>query len=138
MGNIRGNYKTKQREVIFNFLVENKERHVTIDEIVNYIKSLNLSVGKTTVYRYIDELEEKGVVRKYIVDKSSISCYQYIDSSNQCQNHFHLKCKKCGQLYHLDCDYLHDIDNHVLKNHGFMIDDSRTVFYGTCKKCLNK
>ncbi len=30
------------------------------------------------------------------------------------------------------------VKNHLCDNHGFEIDSSKTVFYGTCKKCLKK
>ena len=62
----------------------------------------------------------------------------YIDEEGKCQNHFHFKCKVCGELYHLDCSFLNTVKNHLCDNHGFEIDSSKTVFYGTCKKCLKK
>ena len=36
--NNRGKYKTKQRELILDYLVDNKDRHVTVDEIIDYTK----------------------------------------------------------------------------------------------------
>ena len=88
----RGKYKTKQRELIFKFLVDNKNRHVTVDEIIEYTRKVDSPVGKTTAYRYMDELEQKGIIRKYIIEKGICACYQYIDKNQECQNHFHLKC----------------------------------------------
>ena len=134
----RGKYKTKQRELIFKFLVDNKNRHVTVDEIIEYTRKVDSPVGKTTAYRYMDELEQKGIIRKYIIEKGICACYQYIDKNQDCQNHFHLKCKVCGKLYHLDCSFLNDLKMHLCEDHGFEIDSSKTVFYGTCKECLNK
>lgn len=136
--NDKKNYKTKQRELIYEFLVRNKNRHVTVEEIINYTKTTDLKVGKTTVYRYIDELEKKGKLRKYIIEQGISACYQYIDEEQECHTHFHLKCKVCGELYHLDCNFLNDIKTHLCEDHGFNIDSSKTVFYGTCKNCLIK
>lgn len=136
--NNRGKYKTKQRELILDYLVDNKNRHVTVDEIIDYTKQSGSPVGKTTAYRYIDELEQKGIIRKYTIEKGICACYQYIDKEQKCQNHFHFKCKVCGELYHLDCNFLNTVKDHLCDNHGFEIDSSKTVFYGTCKKCLNK
>ena len=136
--NNRGKYRTKQRELIFEFLVDNKNRHVIVDEIIEYTKKLGSPVGKTTAYRYIDELEQRGIIRKYIIGNGVSACYQYVDKDGDCQNHFHLKCKVCGELYHLDCSFLNYVKNHLSEDHGFEIDSSKTVFYGTCKKCLSK
>ena len=38
--NSRGKYRTKQREVILNYLIENKNRHVTVDEIIDHTKAV--------------------------------------------------------------------------------------------------
>ena len=129
--NSRGKYRTKQREVILNYLIKNKNRHVTVDEIIDHTKEMGSPVGKTTAYRYIDELEQKGIIRKYTIEKGICACYQYIDEEGKCQNHFHFKCKVCGELYHLDCSFLNTVKNHLCDNHGFEIDSSKTVFYGT-------
>ncbi len=136
--NSKRNYKTKQRELIYKFLINNKNRHVTVEEIIDYTKTTDSPVGKTTAYRYIDELERKGRIRKYIVEKGISACYQYVDEDGECHNHFHLKCKDCGELIHLDCGFLNDIKIHLFEGHNFDIDSSKTVFYGTCKKCLKK
>lgn len=136
--NSRGKYKTKQREIILEYLMNNKNKHVTIDEIIDYTKQVESPVGKTTAYRYIDELEQKGIIRKYTIEKGMSACYQYIDENDKCKNHFHFKCKFCGNLYHLDCDFLNTVKSHLCNEHGFEIDSSKTVFYGVCKKCLEK
>ena len=82
--NNRGKYKTKQRELILDYLVDNKDRHVTVDEIIDYTKESGSPVGKTTAYRYIDELEQKGIIRKYTIEKGICACYQYIDKEEKC------------------------------------------------------
>ena len=43
-------YKTKQKEIILNFFIENKNKHLTASDIVKYINSNEETVGMTTVY----------------------------------------------------------------------------------------
>ena len=43
--NSRGKYRTKQREVILNYLIKNKNRHVTVDEIIDHTKEMGSPVG---------------------------------------------------------------------------------------------
>lgn len=128
-------YKTKQKEIILSFFIENKDKHLTASDIVNHINSIGENVGTATVYRYLDKLVSNGVIRKYFLDDKTGACYQYIDNTENCKNHFHLKCIKCGALLHLDCSYMQSIENHVLSHHEFEIDNSRTVLYGRCKNC---
>lgn len=128
-------YKTKQKEIILSFFIENKDKHLTVSDIVNHINSIGENVGTATVYRYLDKLVSNGVIRKYFLDDKTGACYQYIDNTENCKNHFHLKCIKCGALLHLDCSHMQSIENHVLSHHEFEIDNSRTVLYGRCKNC---
>jgi Fur family ferric uptake transcriptional regulator len=36
----------------------------------------------------------------------------------------------------MDCEFLEEIEGHLLHKHDFQINLFKTVFYGTCKKCL--
>lgn len=131
-------YKTKQKEIILNFFIENKNKHLTASDIVKYINSNEETVGMTTVYRYLDKLVSAGIIRKYFLDDKSGACYQYIDDNSKCHEHFHLKCIQCGALFHIDCSYMQSLDEHIMEHHGFKIDNSRTVLYGICKYCYEK
>jgi len=128
-------YKTKQKEIILNLFLQNKDRHLTAAEIVSYINKNDENIGTATVYRYLDKLVGNGTVRKYFLDDKSSACYQYIDPEHKCTEHFHLKCIECGTLTHLDCSYMQTLGEHILDEHGFTIDNSRTVLYGRCKNC---
>lgn len=53
---LREQYKTKQREAILQYLIQNKDKHINVDNIVEHLKKKGAAVGKTTVYRYLDVL----------------------------------------------------------------------------------
>lgn len=128
-------YKTRQRIKILEFLKNNKE-HVTAENIISYFKNQGCPIGKSTVYRCLDGLVEENIVRKYISSERSSACFQYIENNEKCNTHYHMKCIKCGNLFHLDCDEIFDLQKHILKEHNFKIDICKTVLYGTCQKCL--
>lgn len=134
MGKIR-KYKTKQQDLILNYLKEHSQGHVTVDQIYESLRSSEQQVGKTTVYRCLERLIEEGAVRKYIVEDGMSACFQYISSSKKCKEHYHLKCCKCGELIHLSCDFLGQVNQHIYQEHHFIVDSSKTVFYGICEKC---
>ncbi len=127
-------YNTKQREYILEYIIDNSNRHVSVDDIVYYLHNKNTRVGKTTVYRYLDLLIEEGRVRKYA--GVPCACYQYVGEGHKCSEHYHFKCTKCDKLYHLKCNLLNEITNHVKEEHRFIVDNTKTVFYGVCEKCL--
>ena len=129
-------YKTKQREHILNYLKTNEKNHVTAEEIIEYFKSIENPIGKSTVYRYLDNLVAENIIRKYISQERGSACFQYIKNQESCNNHYHMKCIKCGALLHLECNEITDLQNHILQNHNFKLDICKTVLYGTCNNCL--
>ena len=129
MGNSNG-YKTKQRNAILQYMLEHKDRHVTVSQIGDYFAQKG-----TTIYRHLEKLLEQGFVRKYNIDSSTGACFQYAGDNNKCREHFHLKCEKCGSLIHLECSHLDELYRHILAEHGFVLDPFRTVFYGLCRSC---
>ncbi len=129
-------YKTKQRELIWNYIVEHKNEHITADDICAHLKQTGNSVGKATVYRYLEKLIEEDKIRKYTHDSNSSACYQLI-LCEDCAMHYHCKCTDCGKLFHIECEHLNEVNSHVLAEHDFTINPSQTVFYGKCKNCKN-
>lgn len=128
-------YKTKQREAILNCLRENKDKHVTVEMIISYLKSGGNSVGQTTVYRTLDKLVADGILIKYATLNGISTCYQYLEQSENNAMHCHLVCVKCGQLIHLDCSYVDELSIHIQKEHHFSLDNLKTVLYGCCENC---
>lgn len=131
-------YKTKQREMILDYMIKNKDIHVTADMIINYFKLHGTPIGKTTVYRNLDKLVAENVVRKFTIEDGVSACYQYAPDGSRCREHYHFKCSECGKLFHVHCDFMNEISEHVYKEHKFVIDSSKTVFYGMCEECGKK
>jgi Fur family ferric uptake transcriptional regulator len=111
--------------------------HITANQIARHFADGENAVGQTTIYRHLERLAAEGRIRKYILSGDKGACYQYIHNDAKCREHFHLKCEICGGLIHADCDLLDQIQRHLLGSHRFRIDMLKTVFYGTCKKCLS-
>jgi Fur family ferric uptake transcriptional regulator len=128
-------YNTKQKNVIIEMLKQNKDRHLTADEMLKLLEEMNSPVGKATLYRFLDVLVSTGDLRKYITVDGDKACYQYIDEEQGCHEHYHLKCIECGKLMHVDCNYIDEIQAHIEEHHNFLVDKSRIVLYGICIDC---
>lgn len=129
---------SRQGKAILECLKENSGRHLTADEISDILKKSEKPVSTATIYRQLEKLTSSGDIRKYTSSPDEPACYQYHGTHSECVHHFHLKCTECNRLIHVSCDYLNEIGEHVLEHHGFMIDNTRTVFYGVCKDCAVK
>ncbi len=128
-------YKTRQREIIENCLKENRNIHMTVDDIVLSLSKNNAPVGRTTVYRTLEKMVKENKVRKYVTGNNDSACFQYLEKYNDCHNHFHLKCVDCGKLLHVDCEKINQLSKHIADEHEFSIDMLQTVIYGKCKMC---
>ncbi len=126
--NKRNHYDTKQKDIIINCIKNHEE--FTINEIYEELKG---KVGLTTIYRKVDSLVEDNKVKKYI-GKDNITYYQYLCECDK-DNHFYLKCDKCGTLEHIDCDCINELSDHINKNHEFEINKQNIVINGVCKNC---
>lgn len=129
-------YKTKQGEILLHFLQENAASHFTASEIEMKLKNSGEKLGKATVYRRLDRLVEEGLVRRFVADDAKSCCYQYAGDEH-CKEHFHLKCYKCGELLHVECDYLDKMQAHIFEHHGFTVDREKITLCGVCEKCRN-
>jgi Fe2+/Zn2+ uptake regulation proteins len=134
--NKMSHYKTKQKEALLNFIKSLNGQHVTVQQIAVHFETQGYTLGITTIYRHLDKLVSEGIVKKYILDGVSGSCFEYIGDPHSCNEHFHLKCEECGILIHLECKSLEKIYSHISESHGFAINSLKTIFYGRCPKCI--
>ncbi len=130
-------YKTKQREALKNAVIKSGGRHITVDGMTALLLEGGNSVGRTTVYRYLEKMVDEGKARKYAHAGES-ACYQYIGEGDSCKEHFHLKCEACGRLIHIECNHLDVLGEHINSFHGFSINRLKTVLYGVCEECSRK
>ncbi|MBQ9181792.1 MAG: transcriptional repressor [Bacilli bacterium] len=122
-------YKTKQKDVILD-IIKNKKNEFTIKDI--YVET-EKSIGLTTIYRLVDKLIKNGTLSKNI-GEDNVTYYQYLEDCN-CDNHFYLKCTKCGKLIHVDCDCIGDLYNHILSIHKFSLSKEHIIINGICNIC---
>lgn len=122
-------YNTKQKELIIDTIKKHK-KEFTIKEIYN---ELNGSIGLTTIYRMVDKLVTEDVINKYI-NSDNITYYQYLEKCDK-YNHFFLKCEKCGNIIHIDCDCIEELSTHISLNHHFLLTNN-IIINGLCKNCI--
>ena len=126
----RENYKTKQKDIIIDDIKKHTDEF-TIKDIYN---ELDGKIGLTTIYRLINKLVSDGCINKSI-GKDNVTYYQYLEECSK-ENHFYLKCDKCGTLIHVDCDCIEELTNHIHKDHKFIPNKENIIINGLCSKCI--
>ena len=126
----RGEYNTKSQALIKECL-SGCGKYLSAEQITEKLCIEGKRLGRTTVYRALQKLVNKGEVCRHADGNS----FYYSLAGEKCKEHFHLKCVDCGKLIHLECSQLSDISQHVLSYHGFKLDKLSTVLYGVCEEC---
>ena len=74
------NYQTRQGAAILAALRE-VGGHATADALYTAMCEAGQRVGRTTVWRQLEKLVERGVVQKYPGAPGERTCYQYVFSN---------------------------------------------------------
>ncbi|MDE5978301.1 MAG: transcriptional repressor [Turicibacter sp.] len=127
-------YKTRQRRLILNYLANNRNRYLTAEEIRSYFCTEGTHVGKSTVYRYLNLLLEKGLIRKYL-RSNRVTCYQYIGEEGTKAPLCHLKCERCGKSEEISCQEIQEVSTVLENQWTFKLNLQQTIFYGQCREC---
>lgn len=88
---------TIQKDLVRNTVYEMR-RHVTANEVYEFIKEAYPTIGKGTVYRNLDILVEEGALKKVEVPDGP-NRFDFI-----LKNHYHVRCIKCGEIFDVDMD----------------------------------
>ncbi|MDY6065130.1 MAG: Fur family transcriptional regulator [Finegoldia sp.] len=134
---VEGGYKlTKQREIIFQTLLENNDKHLSTEELSDLVAEKDPEIGIATVYRTLMLFEELGLLFKLDFDDNR-SRYELVDENNAHQHH-HLLCVKCGKVTEVRFDLLDDMEKKITDDYGFEIKNHDLKFYGICSNCQGK
>lgn len=132
----KGYKLTAQRECILGIIIENRDKHLTVDEIYKYVYEKNKTIGIATVYRTILLFEELGVISKLIFDDRIIR-YE-LSSFDEEHTHHHLICVKCNKIMEVKEDLLEELEKQVEDKYEFKILDHNLKILGICNKCNNQ
>lgn len=125
-------YSTEQRKYLLSFFRQHPDRQFSVEEIAKMLRKTH-SISVSAIYRNIKAMVEDGSLQRYAASGSRKSLYQYI-GENGCSEHIHLKCEKCGLLFHMD-DHATEAVLASAMNSNFNIDKRKTILYGLCEKC---
>ena len=133
---IQNGYKlTKQRELIFEVLNENKGTHLSPEEIHLIVNKMDKDIGIATVYRTLLLFEELNIAYKLDFDDNRYR-YEIADEDKEHQHH-HLICNNCGKVLEVRESLLEEIEKGLLNKYGFVVQDHELKFYVLCSECQN-
>lgn len=125
-----GNY-SKQREEIIG-IIKQLYNHPTAEEIYFLTKQKDPAVSRSTVYRNLGGLVKKGVVTQIAVSNGP-DRYDYTEGR---EDHGHVVCTKCGQVYDFSCDFdVAKLQDSIFCQTGVEISMNGIGVKGICSSC---
>lgn len=129
---------THQKAAILDYMKARGSSHIRAEDILLDLKARGEPVGKATVYRFLKALESEGQIRRYTISDKVPACYQYIGDQPECQEHCHLMCTRCQKIIHVTNPLIKRFVGQTFEDDGFLVDESKTVFYGICRECQSQ
>lgn len=116
-------------------VVEALARHdcaVTALELDEELRSRSAAVGRASVYRTLDQLEELGLVQRLEVSRG-VASYELISPSGH--HHHHAICRSCGRMEAFEDPDLEQAIARVSDQVDFNVSEHDVVLRGLCERC---
>lgn len=127
-------YKTEQRKIMQELFSEHPHEIFSAKEIAELLAGQAVSIS--AIYRNLSELESAGLVRRCAKAGSREAFYQYTGTED-CKDHIHLMCKKCGKTIHMETEDTEALVQSASKYRNFTLDKTDSILYGLCEACHN-
>ena len=125
MGNMR---KTKSVNMILKAFGYSN----TALSLVELVSRFQYYMNKSTIYRILDRLEERGVLYSFSGSKG-LKWYvrrQQLESDNDNSNHSYFQCQECGKSEFLP------INTPIPSIPNYRVDSANLILVGQCKDCF--
>lgn len=121
---------TTTRKMIVDIFVT-IAKPLSVQEILAALHKRKKMVNKTTVYRELEFLENKHMIRQVQLGQDR---KRYELTSGK--HHHHIRCMKCEKIVDIDFpDHLKKTVRFIEKNTDFLVVDHSLEFIGLCASC---
>lgn len=89
-------------------------------------------VGRASVYRTLEQLEQLGLVQRVDLGGDS-AAFERVDPAGH--HHHHLVCTRCGRVLPFEDEALEEAIHELPAKEGFTIEGHEVTLRGTCRRC---
>jgi Fur family ferric uptake transcriptional regulator len=89
-------------------------------------------VGRATVYRSLEQLEQLGLVRRVDLGGDA-ACYERVDPGGE--HHHHIVCRRCGRVAPFEDPKLERAIDALAERSDFTISSHEVTLRGECAAC---
>jgi Fur family ferric uptake transcriptional regulator len=118
-------------------VIEALARHdcaVTALDLEEELREREVGVGRASVYRALEQLEQLGLVQRVEVSRG-IAGFERIDPTGH--HHHHAICRDCGRMVPFEDPILERALDKVAGTMSFDVTEHDVVLRGTCDRCAH-
>lgn len=112
-------------------LIAGREGHFTTGDLVTEARTEHVRVGRATVFRTLELLEELGAVERLDLpsgDHAYVVCRR--------THHHHIVCSQCGRTREIEDAGLRVVVGEIARRTGYRVDEHRLELFGRCPACV--
>ena len=129
----RGIRLTRQRRVILQ-VMDDAERHLDVDQILERAKKIDAGVHLVTVYRTIELLKHHGLIDE--LDLLHLRGDRHYYETHGPRDHIHVACLRCGKVREFESRLYEQLKQQIARDFSMKVTVSRTEVGGYCAECL--
>jgi Fur family ferric uptake transcriptional regulator len=111
-------------------LIADQDGHFTAADLVDAARDRRLGVGRATVFRTLEVLEDLGAVERLDLPSGE---HAYVGCEPA--HHHHVVCSGCGRTDEIEDEGLRAVVADVARRTGYRVDDHRLEIFGLCPAC---
>lgn len=121
---------TLPRLKILSILEDNRERHMSAEDVYKALLDAGEEVGLATVYRVLTQFESAELVSRHHFEGGN-SVFEL----NEGQHHDHIMCVKCGRVDEFIDEVIEQRQKDIAARAGFDMTNHSLYIYGICPDC---
>jgi Fur family ferric uptake transcriptional regulator len=126
----RAGYRLTEPRRALATLIAQQDGHFTAAELVSSARARRLGVGRATVFRTLETLEEIGAIERLDLPSGE---HAYV--ACELAHHHHIICSNCGRTVEIDDAGLGQVVREVARQTSFRVDQHRLELFGLCPAC---
>ena len=112
-------------------LIADQEGHFTAASLVEAARARRLGVGRATVFRTLEILEDLGAVERLDLPSGE---HAYVGCEPA--HHHHVVCSSCGRTDEIEDAGLRAVVAEIADRTGYRVDEHRLELFGLCPTCV--
>ncbi|CAN5324585.1 ferric iron uptake transcriptional regulator [soil metagenome] len=121
---------TLPRLKILEILDNNRQRHLSAEDLYRSLLETGEDIGLATVYRVLTQFEAAGLVNRHHFEGGH-SVFELDDGAH----HDHIVCVKCGRVDEFVDDVIEKRQKDIATESGYEMTDHSLYIYGICPDC---